>query len=115
MIEDGTHMSTEHRTLPEKLPAQPHALSLTALSKGSAGPAIEMHVLICQSCVTGLLCQTSLTSGVSHPHKVEERVPAGFALWIFHHVFLFGREFRHLFSSCIPYFHVILSCPHLGT
>lgn len=51
MIEDGTHMSIEHRTLPEKLPAQPHALSLTALSKGSAGPAIEMHALICQSCV----------------------------------------------------------------
>lgn len=54
MIEDGTHMSIEHRTLPEKLPsrktAQPHALSLTALPKGNAGFAIEIHALVCLSC-----------------------------------------------------------------
>lgn len=54
MIEDGTHMSIEHRTLPEKLPsrktAQPHALSLTALPKGNAGLAIEIHALVYQSC-----------------------------------------------------------------
>lgn len=58
MIEDGTLMSIEHRTLPEKLPsrktAQPHALSLTALPKGNAGPANVIHTLICQSCARSL-------------------------------------------------------------
>lgn len=97
MIEDGTHMSIEHRTLPEKLPsrktAQPHALSLTALPKGNAGFAIEIHALVCPvRGISILLCQTSFTSGVSHPYKVEEHVPTGFALWIFHHNFLFRHR-----------------------